>query len=118
MSKVKVESKLLNQPSEMSDRSTFRSQFLADLDEIRRRRNLLRMAEIAFIPVLLLVFLAAVFIHPLFFLLVMVPIFFLRVAHMRALLVVCPKCGECFFDRAQYALVYHRSECAHCGFAV
>jgi hypothetical protein len=102
----------------MSDRSTFKSQYLADLDEIRRRRNLLKMAEIAFIPTLLIVFLAAMFIHPLFFLVAMVPIAFLRVAHMRSSLVVCPKCGQCFFDEAQYALISHRSECAHCGFAV
>ena len=102
----------------MSDRSTFRSQFLGGLDEIRRRRRLLRTAEIAFIPALVIVFLAATYIHPLFFLFAIVPIAFLRVAHIRSALVVCPKCGECFFDDAQYDLISRRSECTHCGFAV
>jgi hypothetical protein len=102
----------------MSDRSTFRSQFLADLDEIRRRRNLLKVAEISFIPALLVIFLAAIFIHPLSFLLAAAPIIFLRVAHTKSILIPCPKCGKCFFDGAHYALISHRSECAHCGFAV
>lgn len=102
----------------MSAKSTFRSQFVADVDEIRRRRKLLNIAECSLIPALMIVFVAAVFIHPLVLLLAAIPILFLRIAHIRSLLAACPKCGHFFFDQGQYAFAFRRSECAHCGFVV
>ncbi len=85
----------------MGDLSTFRAQFLAELDRVRQLRKQL-LITLALTPFMaLLILLAAVLIHPLLLLLVILPVFFFRNAFIRASAIRCPKCGELFFVKEQ-----------------
>jgi hypothetical protein len=110
--------------------STFREQFLADLDEIRQRRKQLRVAMALLIPGCLVALVLSIYLHPFFLALVLVPIALLRVSHMQSYSIRCPRCGDFFFwrgpgssvqlpnTRGTNTIFRRGSECVHCGFVV
>jgi hypothetical protein len=114
----------------MSNISTFREQFLADLDEIRQRRKRLRIATALIIPGCLVALVLSIYLHPFFLALVLVPIVFARVAQVQSYSVRCPRCGDFFFWRrpgsslqfpnplTSNTIFRKDSECVHCGFVV
>jgi hypothetical protein len=78
----------------MGERSTFREQFLAEIDQIRLLRRRYWLSWIA-IPVSLVLFgFGSDLVHPLFLLLCFLPLFSVRVYSLKLALVRCPRCGQ------------------------
>ncbi len=114
----------------MSDISTFKAQFLADLDEIRNRRRRIRIATALVIPGILLGLFLAVFFHSFFLLLILIPVLYLRVVQIQSYSIRCPKCGDFFFrtlpgssvqstSRVGAGSIFRTgSQCIHYGFQV
>jgi hypothetical protein len=113
----------------MNDRSTYREQFLAEIDQIRQLRRRYWVSMIA-IPVGLVVFpFAAELIHPIFLVLCFVPLFFVRIYSGKLGLAKCPRCGQFYngdpkkpFDqkrpRIGWGLLGTGSRCVYCDFAL
>jgi hypothetical protein len=113
----------------MNDRSTYREQFLAEIDQIRqlRRRYWLSMIALPFLGIVSLI--AADFIHPIFILLLALPIVLARAYAIKLGLVKCPRCGQFYngdpkkpFDRRRprigWGLLGTSSRCVYCDFAL
>lgn len=113
----------------MNERSTFREQFLAEIEQIRRLRRRYWLSMIA-IPVLGVVFLiAADFVHPIFLLLLAAPVVLIRIYSIKLGLAKCPRCGEFYngdprrpFERRSprigWGLLGTGSRCVNCDFAL
>ena len=111
----------------MSNRSTSKDQFLAEIEEIRQLRRRYWISMIA-IPLLLVIGLvAAEFIHPIFIILLAVPLVAIRIYSIKLGLAKCPRCGEHFngnprkpLDRRSprlgWGILETGSRCVNCDF--
>ncbi len=113
----------------MNEQSTFREQFLAEIEQIRRLRQRYRLSMIA-IPVLgVICLIVADFVHPVFILSLAVPVVLIRVYSIKLGLAKCPRCGEFYngdphkpFERRSprigWGLLGTGSRCVNCDFAL
>lgn len=113
----------------MNEPSTFKKQFLAEIEQIRqlRRRYWLSMVAIPFLCVIYLI--AADFVPPIFILLLAIPVVLIRIYSMKLGLAKCPRCGEFYngdprkpFDRTSRRIGWRflgtGSRCANCDFPI
>ena len=113
----------------MNEPSTFKKQFLAEIEQIRRvrRRYWLSMIAIPFLGIASLI--AAAFVHPIFILLLTVPVVFIRIYSIKLGLAKCPRCGDFYngdphkpFDRRSprigWGLLGTGSRCVNCDFPI
>jgi len=114
----------------MTEQSSFRKQFLAEIDKIRQLRRRYWGSVIAIPVALLLCVFAVELIHPIFLFVGFLPPFMVRIYHIKLATVRCPRCGE-FYNvinpndvpprrqgKVGWGLLGAGSRCVHCGFAL
>ena len=81
----------------MSENSTFRAQFLADIDQVRRLRRRFWLTVVLMIFGSVLFLIAASVVHPVFIVVCVLPVIALRIVWMQLHFIRCPRCGEFFY---------------------